>query len=247
MTAVTTLHLVMLLPLLAAIGILLFRSQPNLREAVSLVAGVVQFLLLLNLYLNGPEQIAFTWLEILPGLSLSFEIQPLGMLFGLIASLLWPVTILYAIGYMRAHKEDNQTRFYLFFAIAIAAVMGIAFSQNLFTLFIYYEIVTLGTYPLVAHAGTNKARQGGRTYLAILLGTSIVFLIPAIAGTWLYAGSLDFQTGGVFGEAASPAILSVLLTLFVFGIGKAAVMPFHRWLPAAMVAPTPVSALLHAV
>jgi len=247
MTPTMTLHLVMLLPLLAAIGILLFRDQPNLREAVSLVAGAVQFLLLLNLYLNGPDQLAFTWLEVLPGLSLSFEIQPLGMLFGLIASLLWPVTILYAIGYMRAHKEDNQTRFYLFFAIAIAAVMGIAFSQNLFTLFIYYEIVTLGTYPLVTHAGTDKARQGGRTYLTILLGTSIVFLIPAIAGTWLYAGSLDFQTGGVFGEAASPVILSVLLALFVFGIGKAAVMPFHRWLPAAMVAPTPVSALLHAV
>ncbi|MEQ9564286.1 MAG: proton-conducting transporter membrane subunit, partial [Pseudomonadales bacterium] len=169
------------------------------------------------------------------------------MLFGLIASLLWPVTILYAIGYMRAHKEDNQTRFYLFFAIAIAAVMGIAFAQNLFTLFIYYEIVTLGTYPLVTHAGTDKARQGGRTYLTILLGTSIVFFIPAIAGTWLYAGTLDFQTGGVFGEEVSPVLLSVLLVLFVFGIGKAAVVPFHRWLPSAMVAPTPVSALLHAV
>ncbi|MFX4228109.1 MAG: proton-conducting transporter membrane subunit [Porticoccaceae bacterium] len=247
MTPTVTLHIVMLLPLLAAIGILLFRNQPNTREGVSLIAGTAQFLLLLNLYLNGPDQLAFTWLEILPGLSLSFEIQPLGMLFGLIASLLWPVTILYAIGYMRAHKEDNQTRFYLFFAIAIAAVMGIAFAQNLFTLFIYYEIVTLGTYPLVTHAGTDKARQGGRTYLTILLGTSIVFFIPAIAGTWLYAGTLDFQTGGVFGEEVSPVLLSVLLVLFVFGIGKAAVVPFHRWLPSAMVAPTPVSALLHAV
>lgn len=247
MTPATTLHIVMLLPLLAAIGILLFRNQPNVRDAVSLIAGTAQFLLLLNLYLNGPDQLAFTWLEILPGLSLSFEIQPLGMLFGLIASLLWPVTILYAIGYMRAHKEDNQTRFYLFFAIAIAAVMGIAFAQNLFTLFIYYEIVTLGTYPLVTHAGTDKARQGGRTYLTILLGTSIVFFIPAIAGTWLYAGTLDFQAGGVFGEEMSPVLLSVLLALFVFGIGKAAVVPFHRWLPSAMVAPTPVSALLHAV
>lgn len=249
MTPVMTLHLVMLLPLLAAIGILLFRSQPNVREAVSLIAGVAQFLLLLNLYLNlnGAEQVAFTWLEVMPGLSLSFEIQPLGILFGLVASLLWPVTILYAIGYMRAHKEDNQTRFYLFFAIAIAAVMGIAFAQNLFTLFVYYEIVTLGTYPLVTHAGTDKARNGGRTYLTILLGTSIVFFIPAIAGTWFYAGSLDFQTGGVFGEEISPVILSVLLALFVFGIGKAAMVPFHRWLPAAMVAPTPVSALLHAV
>lgn len=247
MTPATTLHIVMLLPLLAAIGILVFRNQPNLREGVSLIAGTVQFLLLLNLYLNGPDQLAFTWLEVLPGLSLSFEIQPLGMLFGLIASLLWPVTILYAIGYMRAHKEDNQTRFYLLFAIAIAAVMGIAFSQNLFTLFIYYEIVTLGTYPLVTHAGTDKARQGGRTYLTILLGTSIIFFIPAIAGTWLYAGTLDFQAGGVFGEEISPVLLSVLLVLFVFGIGKAAVIPFHRWLPSAMVAPTPVSALLHAV
>ncbi len=247
MTPVMTLHVVMLLPLLAAVGILAFRNQPNTREAVSLIAGAAQFLLLLNLYLSTEGPVAFTWLEVLPGLSLSFEIQPLGMLFGLIASLLWPITILYAIGYMRSHNEDNQTRFYLFFAIAIAAVMGIAFAQNLFTLFIYYEIVTLGTYPLVTHAGTDKARQGGRTYLTILLGTSIVFFIPAIAGTWLYAGSLDFQTGGIFSNEISPAILSVLLVLFVFGIGKAAVIPFHRWLPSAMVAPTPVSALLHAV
>jgi multicomponent Na+:H+ antiporter subunit D len=242
-----TLHVVMLLPLLAAVGILTFRNQPNTREGVSLIAGAAQFLLLLNLYLGNEGPVAFTWLEVLPGLSLSFEIQPLGMLFGLIASLLWPITILYAIGYMRSHNEDNQTRFYLFFAIAIAAVMGIAFAQNLFTLFIYYEIVTLGTYPLVTHAGTDKARQGGRTYLTILLGTSIVFFIPAIAGTWLYADSLDFQTGGIFNNEMSPVILSVLLVLFVFGIGKAAVIPFHRWLPSAMVAPTPVSALLHAV
>ncbi len=247
MTPVMTLHVVMLLPLLAAVGILTFRNQPNTREAVSLIAGAAQFLLLLNLYLGNEGPVAFTWLEVLPGLSLSFEIQPLGMLFGLIASLLWPITILYAIGYMRSHNEDNQTRFYLFFAIAIAAVMGIAFAQNLFTLFIYYEIVTLGTYPLVTHAGTDKARQGGRTYLTILLGTSIVFFIPAIAGTWLYADSLDFQTGGIFNNEMSPVILSVLLVLFVFGIGKAAVIPFHRWLPSAMVAPTPVSALLHAV
>ena len=168
-------------------------------------------------------------------------------MFGLVASALWPITTLYAIGYMRGHGEDNQTRFYVFFAVAIAAVMGLAYAGNLFTLFVFYEIVTFSTYPLVTHAGTEKALKGGRTYLSLLLGTSIVFFIPAMIGTWFFAGTLEFQPGGVFGDEVSPLVLSVLLVLFAFGIGKAALMPFHRWLPAAMVAPTPVSALLHAV
>ncbi|MDD9875949.1 MAG: proton-conducting transporter membrane subunit, partial [Magnetovibrio sp.] len=138
-------------------------------------------------------------------------------------------------------------RFYTCFAIAIASAIGIAFSGNMLTLFVFYEVLTVSTFPLVAHAGTDKARMGGRTYLGILIGTSIGFQLVAIIGTWVVTGTLDFRDGGVFPPEANAFVVSVLFALYIYGIGKAALMPFHRWLPAAMVAPTPVSALLHAV
>ncbi|MCS5583212.1 MAG: hypothetical protein NZ777_06825, partial [Pseudomonadales bacterium] len=143
--------------------------------------------------------------------------------------------------------DTNQTRFYAFFALAIGSTMGIAFSQNLFTLFIFYELLTLSTYPLVTHAGTHEAKRGGRVYLGILLSTSIGFFLLAIVWTWTIAGTTDFRVGGILAGKTSPFVTGLLYALFAFGIGKAALMPFHRWLPAAMVAPTPVSALLHAV
>ncbi len=237
------------LPPLAVVGLVLARNNPNLRESLTIVTGVIVLYFTSSLYdaLSSGEQISAYWLQILPGLHLSFTIEPLGMLFALVASFLWPVTTVYAIGYMRNHNEVNQTRFYSCFAIAIGSVMGIAFADNLFTLFIFYEALTLSTYPLVTHAGTEKARQGGRVYMGILLFTSIVFLLVAIIGTWFTTGTVTFTPGGVFGAEHDGFVVGVLLALFVFGIGKAAIMPFHRWLPAAMVAPTPVSALLHAV
>ena len=248
-TTTVLIDVAILTPIIAVIGILAFSKKPNLREAISLIAGVTLLVINLKLYssFNHGEALSRQWLEILPGLNLSFRVDALGLLFGLVASLLWPVTTLYAIGYMRGHNEDHQTRFYACFAIAIAAVMAIAYAENLFTLFIFYEVLSLCTYPLVTHAGTEKAKKGGRVYLGILMGTSIAFFLPATIITWLVAGTLDFQQGGIFPEQTPIALLSLLLVLFVFGVAKAAVMPFHRWLPAAMVAPTPVSALLHAV
>jgi multicomponent Na+:H+ antiporter subunit D len=183
----------------------------------------------------------------IPGIPIALEAEPLGLLFALVASVLWVVTTLYSIGYMRGHGDTNQTRFYAFFAVAIGSTMGIAFSQNLFTLFIFYELLTLSTYPLVTHSGTLDAKRGGRVYLGILLSTSIGFFLLAIVWTWTIADTTDFRVGGILAGKTSPFVTGLLYALFAFGIGKAALMPFHRWLPAAMVAPTPVSALLHAV
>ena len=237
------------LPMLATLAIVATGRKANLREAVTISTCLVLLYFVINLYqgIKQGESISVHWWELLPGLQISFNIEPLGMLFALIASFLWLITTVYAIGYMRGHGEHNQTRFYACFAIAIGSVMGIAFAGNLFTLFIFYEVLTLSTYPLVTHAGTEKAKRGGRVYLGILLGTSIVFFLLAIVSTWFVAGTLDFTPGGVFDSNVNKTVAGVILVLFIFGIGKAAIMPFHRWLPAAMVAPTPVSALLHAV
>ena len=245
----TLLQLCILLPIFATLFIVAFRRHQNLREAVSLATSLCVFYAVVTIYLglDAGETIAVHWLQVMPGLSLSFSVEPLGMIFALIASFLWFVTIVYSIGYMRGHNEDHQTRFFCCFAIAIGSVMGVAFADNLFTLFIFYEVLTLSTYPLVTHSGTEGAKKGGRTYLGILLGTSVAFFLLAIVGTWVVAGRLDFTSGGVFPAEANTTLLGIILVLFIFGIGKAAIMPFHRWLPAAMVAPTPVSALLHAV
>ena len=245
----TLLQLCILLPVFATLLIVAFRRHQNLREAVSLATSLCVFYAVVTIYmgLDAGETIAVHWLQVLPGLSLSFSVEPLGMIFALIASFLWFVTIIYSIGYMRGHNEDHQTRFFCCFAIAIGSVMGVAFADNLFTLFIFYEVLTFSTYPLVTHAGTDAAKKGGRVYLGILLSTSVAFFLFAILGTWVIAGTLDFTQGGVFPVDANTTLLGMILVLFIFGIGKAAIMPFHRWLPAAMVAPTPVSALLHAV
>ena len=249
MTAEAALIGVVLVPLLGALAVVLAGSRPNLREAMSLGAGVVLLALVVRLL---PRVLSGDWpaqvlAEPIPGLALAFSAEPLGVLFGLIASFLWIVTTVYSIGYMRGHGEAHQTRFYAFFAIAMGCTMGVAFADNLFTLFVFYELLTLSTYPLVTHAGTREARQGGRTYLGILMATSMGFLLLAVVWTWQLTGNVRFTSGGILAGAASPLVIGILFALYVFGIGKAALMPFHRWLPAAMVAPTPVSALLHAV
>ncbi len=185
--------------------------------------------------------------NIIDAIPIAFHIEPLGILYACVASGLWLITTIYAIGYMNANKEMDLARFYICFCLAMAAVMGIAYSANLLTLFIFYELLTLSTYPLVAHKGTDEAKAGARVYLGILLGTSIGFFLIAILWTWSISGTLDFNPGGILQNKLSNNLLMLLFALYAFGIGKAALMPFHRWLPSAMVAPTPVSALLHAV
>ena len=238
-----------LLPVIGAGLVLLLRNNENARETATLVTGAVTFLHVLGLLrlVRAGETPRLDILEVVPNVWLSFEVEPLGMVFALVAGFLWPITSLYAIGYMRGHHEENQTRFFFFFAIAIAGAMGVAFSANLFTLFVFYEFLTFCTVPLVTHHQSEEAKKSGRIYLGILLTTSVGLQLVAIIWTWVLAGTLDFRTGGILAGTASTGILSAILVLYVYGVGKAALMPFHRWLPAAMVAPTPVSALLHAV
>ena len=238
-----------IVPFAGAVLILLTGALPDLREATTLITALALFYLVVNVYpaVADGQYPSVLVLETLPGLGIVFTVEPLGMVFAGVAGFLWIVTSVYSIGYMRAHHEEHQTRFYAFFAVAIGAAIGVAFAGNMFTLFIFYEVLTLSTFPLVTHYGGEEAKRAGRVYLGLLLGTSIGFQLFAIIWTWTIAGTLDFVVGGILEGNASRLTAGVLLALYVFGIGKAALMPFHRWLPAAMVAPTPVSALLHAV
>ena len=241
--------LAVVLPALGALGVALAGRWHNLRDGVMLATTGLTFATVLGLLpaVLAGQRPEFEVVEFLPGVALALEVEPLGLLFGLVASGLWIVTALYGIGYLRGLREQHQTRFHACFALAISAALGVAFSRNLFTLFLFYEAITFSTYPLVTHHGTAEAVRAGRVYLGILVGTSVAFFLLAILWTWRLAGSLEFEPGGFLAGTAGSTALALLLALYVFGIGKAAVMPFHRWLPAAMVAPTPVSALLHAV
>ncbi len=249
MTAELLLPWILATPFLGAVGVGYTGRWPNLREAVSLSTAAALFALVVLLALGASAggQTTVVLAEPFPGLPLALSREPLGLLFALVASFLWPVTAVYAIGYMRSHGEGHQTRFYAAFAVSLGATMGIAFAANMLTLFVFYELLTVATYPLVTHAGTEEARRAGRLYLGMLMGTSIAFLLLAVVWTWQLSGTLDFTPGGILNSDMGGAALGVLLVLYVLGTGKAALMPLHRWLPAAMVAPTPVSALLHAV
>lgn len=240
---------ILLTPLIGAVGMELAGRWPNLRETVTLATAGALFAQVLALFLRfldgaRPEG---TLIPVFGDVSIAFAIEPLGMLFMLVASFLWIINSIYSIGYMRGNNEGHQTRFYIYFAVSLAATMGLAMSANLFTLFAFYEALTLATYPLVTHAGNREARQGGRVYLGLLISTSIGMLLVAIIWTAQLAGTLDFVPGGILSGHVSGPQVGLLLFLFMFGIGKAGLMPLHKWLPAAMVAPTPVSALLHAV
>jgi multicomponent Na+:H+ antiporter subunit D len=237
------------LPWAAAAMIFLSNRWPNLREAFSFATATGLVVLLTSNWsrVTEGERPGVTLFETLPGLPVAFQIEPLGLLFALTASVLWLITTLYSVGYMRSHGEHHQTRFYAFFSLAMGSTMGVALAANLFTLFVFYELLTLTTYPLVTHKANHAARDAGRVYFGFLLGSSIGLFLLALIWTWSLTGTLEFREGGILEGQIDPIMGGVLLLLYLFGIGKAALMPLHRWLPAAMVAPTPVSALLHAV
>jgi len=250
MTPTLAIGLSLALPLVVSALVLALGRWADARDTVMIV---VSFLLVVVVGTQiAPAVLAgqrptLHLLPLLPGAPLAFEVEPFGLVFAMVAATLWPITLMYAVGYLRGHHEGNQTRFLAYFSAAITAALGIAFAANLITLFLFYEVLTLSTYPLVTHHQDDEARRAGRIYLGILMGTSIGLLLPAVLSTWAMTGRVDFAPGGILAGHVSGWQVPLLLGLYAFGIGKAALMPFHRWLPNAMVAPTPVSALLHAV
>ena len=239
----------LLAPLVVAVLTPFLAVRHVWRDAAGPVGGVITFIAAVEValaVLDGETPRLFV-AQIAEGLAIEFAVTPLGAIFGLVASGLWILAALYSVGYMRGNHEKHQTRFAAFYAVAVHAAMAVAWSGNLLVLFIFYEILTFSTYPLVTHKESAVARNAGRLYMSILVGTSVILLLPAVVWVWFNTGTLDFRPGGYLEGQIDPTMVPILLGLFAFGVGKAALMPIHRWLPAAMVAPTPVSALLHAV
>ncbi len=241
-----------LVPLFGALAVMFVGKSPNIREGVSSIASIILFLIVLSLVpavLSG-QTLVYHMFSILPGVSVTLRADGMSMIFAIVASSLWTIAVYYSMGYMRAHNEPAQTRFNACFALAIFGAIGVAFSDNLFTLYLFYEIVSVCTYPLVAHHQDEEGYNGARKYIIYLTTTAKAFLLPALILIYVLTGTLDFAPNistGIFPPDVNKTLVVMLYIFCLFGFAKNGVMPFHHWLPGAMVAPTPVSALLHAV
>jgi multicomponent Na+:H+ antiporter subunit D len=237
-------------PLVAALLIAVSGRRPNVREAWTLIAAATTLALVVTLFvdlLNSGSAPTWDLVELAPGLELRLRVDDVGMLFAVSASALWLATSVYSIGYVRGTEETHQTRYFTAFALCVAATMGLAFSANFFTFFIFYELLTAATWPLVVHKQTPEALAAGRRYLRYLLGGGAALLL-ALVITQVVAPGQDFVIGGYLDGLISNNGVIAIVVLITLGFGtKAAIMPLHKWLPGAMVAPTPVSSLLHAV
>jgi len=242
----------LLMPLIGAIGVMLKGKDENIREGISCIASLILFGIVLYLAYDvwHGKRLVFNMFNLLPGVSVTLRADAMSMIFAIVASSLWTIAVFYSMGYMRGLKEHAQTRFNACFALSIFGAIGVAFSDNLFTLYLFYEIVSVCTYPLVAHHQDEEGYHGARKYIIYLTTTAKAFLLPAMILIYVLTGTLNFAPNastGIFPPDVNKTLVIMLYIFCLFGFAKNGIMPFHHWLPGAMVAPTPVSALLHAV
>jgi multicomponent Na+:H+ antiporter subunit D len=243
----------LLIPLIGAVGVMLKgEKHENQREAVSSVSSIILLGVVLSMVqpVLAGKTLTFHMFTLLPGMTVALRADAMSMIFALVASSLWTIAVYYSMGYMRGSKEHAQTRFNTCFALAIFGAIGVAFSANLFTMYLFYEIVSICTYPLVAHHQDKEGYSGARKYIVYLTTTAKGLLLPAMILIYVLTGTLDFApdiSTGIFPPEVNKSLVIMLYVFCIFGFAKNGIMPFHHWLPGAMVAPTPVSALLHAV
>src|SRR5690348_14820645 len=250
--------LAVLAPLIGAGLVMANGKRPNVRETCSFLAAATLFLITASMVppVLAGKRLHCTLFQLLPalnggtGLSISLRADALSMVFALSASFLWVLTVFYAAGYMRSLEEHAQTRFNTCFALALFGAIGCALSDNLLTLYLFYEIVSICTYPLVAHHQDEEGYDGARKYITYLTTTAKGLILPAMVLIYVLSGTLDFANNihtGLLPASVHNGVIIALYICCILGFAKNGVMPLHNWLPSAMVAPTPVSALLHAV
>jgi multicomponent Na+:H+ antiporter subunit D len=249
--------LAILTALAGAVLVMLSGRKPNVRESWSLIAAVTMFGIIASMIttvapapLGAGKTIIYQIFSILPGVSVTLRVDAFSMVFAVVASFLWILAVFYSAGYMRGLHEHAQTRFNACFALSLFGAVGVAFSDNLFTLYLFYEIVSICTYPLVAHHQDEESYEGAKKYIVYLTTTAKGLVLPAMILIYVLTGTLDFADNihsGIFSGEESSTLVTVLYVFCILGFAKNGIMPFHNWLPGAMVAPTPVSALLHAV
>jgi len=237
--------------LLAAILIMFSGKKPNLRETWTVGAAFIKVAIIFSMV---PAVLAgnvyeFTLFNITDTIGFTLRTDAGGMIFACVSSFLWIPVAFYGIGYMRGHHEKEQTGFFAAFAVCLSAAVGIALAANLVTFFVFFELLTVATYPLVFHSRTEEAKFSGRKYLIYTLVSGQFTLVGIGIVYFITGGNVDFAAGGILSAEMAPTwVLQILFVMLIAGGAvKAGLMPVHGWLPSAMVAPTPVSALLHAV